>query len=80
MHDHNDVNREECIEIRDVSSDEMERTIIDYLEGHRDEETYPSDIAFAFHLDAIKVLDTCQRLAKEGRIRRDGTILNGDVS
>lgn len=58
----------EVIKIRDIPDHKIEKLIIKYLKKHEDEEIYPSDIAFAFNLDAKKVFNICLKIKKEGKL------------
>ncbi|TXT61728.1 MAG: hypothetical protein BAJALOKI1v1_1100017 [Promethearchaeota archaeon] len=58
----------EIQEIQDLSEETIERIILDYLKRNKDKEIYPSDIAFAFNLEAKKVFEISQRLKKEGKL------------
>lgn len=59
---------EEMIEIQDLSDEVIEEIISDYVKMHKKETIYPSDIAFAFNLDAEKVFNICQKLIEEGKL------------
>ena len=59
---------EQPIEIQDLRKETIKIIILDYLGRHKGKETYPSDIAFAFNLDAKNVFDICMELRKEGKI------------
>jgi hypothetical protein len=59
---------EKMIEIQELPDDVIEKIIYDYLNKNKNKEVYPSDIAFAFNLDARKVFDLCQKLKKEGKL------------
>ena len=56
------------VEIQDLPEKIIENIIIHYLESHKDQEIFPSDIAFAHNLDAKKVFNVSKRLKKEGKI------------
>lgn len=56
---------EDVIQIQDLSDDTIEKIIIEYLERHKGEIVYPSDIAFAFNLDAKKVFKISQKMKRE---------------
>lgn len=59
---------DEVIATPDLSDEVIEKIIKDYLEKHQEKKVYPSDIAFAFNLDAKKVFDICCRLEKENKL------------
>ena len=61
------------IEIQKLSDETIEAIIIDYLKRHEKEEVYPSDIAFAFNLDADQVRRVCLKLVQEGRLFNKGS-------
>lgn len=64
----NNVAEEEMIEIQDLSEEVIEKIILDYIEKNKGKEIYPSDIAFAFNLNAENVFNICQKLKKEGKL------------
>lgn len=59
---------EEMIEIQDLSEEVIEKIIFDYIDKNKGKEIYPSDIAFAFNLNAENVFNICQKLKKEGKL------------
>jgi len=59
---------DEVIEVQDLSDEVIEKIIMDFLEKHQEKKVYPSDIAFAFNLDAKKVFELCCRLEKENKL------------
>ncbi len=58
----------ETIQIKELSDKKIEKIILTYLKENKDQEFFPSDIAFEFNLDAKKVFDICQKLKEEGKI------------
>lgn len=58
----------DIIDIIDLPYKAIEEIIIDFLKTHQNEEVFPSDIAFEYHLDAKKVYDICEKLKSEGKI------------
>lgn len=62
------INKSEVIEIRELPDSKIEKKILKFLKKHREEEVYPSDIAFTYNLDTKKVFEICQKLKKEGKI------------
>ena len=63
-----DEPEEKMIEIQDLSEEVIEKIIFDHIDRNKEKEIYPSDIAFAFNIDAEKVFNICQRLKKEGKL------------
>lgn len=59
---------EDIIEIQKLPIDVIKKIIFSYLKNHRKKEVYPSDIAWAFNLDAWEVFVICKRLIKEGKL------------
>ena len=60
------------VKIRELPDKVIEVIILDYLGRNRGKTVYPSDIAFAYNLDAKKVFDICQKLKEEGKIVEGG--------
>lgn len=61
-------NGPDIIEIQELPDKNIEKIILKFLKKHGNEEIYPSDIAFAYDLDAKKVFEICKKLKKEGKI------------
>jgi hypothetical protein len=63
-----DVEEVEVQEIQDLPDEVIEEIIINYLKDNPDKEVFPSDVAFAFNLDAYKVFEISERMKEEGKI------------
>lgn len=62
------INEPELVEIKEFPDRKIEKIVLKFLKKHRNDEVYPSDIAFKYKLDARKVFEVCQKLKKEGKI------------
>ena len=57
------------VQILDLSEQQIEDLIIQYLQEHKGKEIYPSDIAFEFDLDARNVFEITERMKMEGKLK-----------
>ena len=63
-----DVEEAEVQEIQDLPDEIVEEIIIEYLKNNPDKTVFPSDVAFAFNLDAFKIFEISERMREEGKI------------
>ena len=51
-----------------ISTPEIRKLIIKYLEEHKEETTYPSDIADHYNLDPWRTFQIAKKMEEEGLI------------
>lgn len=56
----------ERIVVFEKPDEEIRELIIQYYKEHEGEEIYPSDVAYAYNLEARKVFEICENLRKRG--------------
>lgn len=58
----------EAVKIKKMSDKDIEKKILKYLKKNKNQEVFPSDIAFKYNLDARKVFEISEILRKDGKI------------
>lgn len=58
----------EAVKIKEMSDKDIEKKILKYLKKNKNQEVFPSDIAFKYNLDARKVFEISEILRKDGKI------------